>query len=82
MTKSIMFLLLIVAICSLICSVLANLIRAAELRSIKRDLARFERSFLKDQRVRAIRKANREDRVELIVRDETKKDDLPKFGDE
>lgn len=82
MTRSILGLLIIAGVFALVGDILANLMRVAEIRSIKRELARFERSFLKDQRVRAIRKANREDRVKLHVVDETKKDDLPKFGDE
>lgn len=83
MTKSIMFLLLIVAICSLICSVLANLIRAAELRKLQSELRRYERAFRSVKVVtKYIEKERPAPEAEIKVVNDTKRDDLPKFGDE
>lgn len=79
MTRSILGLLIIAGCIALVGDILANLARIEELRSLKRQLAKFERAFRKDQRVRARREKN-EERVELIVKDET--DSPLKFGDE
>lgn len=79
MTRSILGLLIIAGCIALVGDILANLARIEELRSLKRQLAKFERAFRKDQRVRALREKN-EERVELIVKDET--DSPLKFGDE
>ena len=96
MARSILGLLIIGAIVALVGNILSNLMRVAELRSVKRQIRRYERAFcisIKAQR-QTLKKLDEitkkvEDKTlytfpdtELIVTDETKKDDLPKFGDE
>lgn len=73
MAKSIIILLLLGAIFSLICSVLSNLIRAAEIRELRRELGRFKKSF---PVIRVVEdpKPSSKSRADG--------DDLPKFGDE
>lgn len=85
MEKSIIGLLLIGASIAAIASVLSNLMRISEIRSLKRELRRYERAF---RSVKVVTKYIKSDReipepgVKIHVVDETKKDDLPKFGDE
>lgn len=89
MTRSILGLLIIAGVFALVGDILANLMRVAEIRSIKRELRRYERAFDSAKRsIKVITKYIKSDReipepgVKLHVVDETKKDDLPKFGDE
>ena len=89
MAKSIIGLLLIGAILAAIASVLSNLMRIAEIRSLRRELRRYEKAFDSAKKsVKVIEKYIQEERelpeprIELLVRDESNKDDLPKFGDE
>lgn len=89
MEKSIIGLLLIGAIFAAIASVLSNLMRIAEIRSLRRELRRYERAFDSAKRsVKVIEKYIKDERelpeprIELLVNDDTKSDDLPKFGDE
>lgn len=85
MEKSIIGLLLIGASIAAIASVLSNLMRISEIRSLKRELRRYEKAF---RSVKVVTKYIKSDReipepgVKIHVVDETKKDDLPKFGDE
>ncbi|MEE3334028.1 MAG: hypothetical protein VZR54_07110 [Ruminococcus sp.] len=85
MIKSVFFLLVIGAVFALVGDIFSNLIRIDELRSIKRDLAKYERAFAKID-VMIIRETVPEEKetgsVELVVKDETVKDDRLKFGDE
>jgi hypothetical protein len=89
MTRSILGLLIIAGVFALVGDILANLMRVAEIRSIKRELRRFERAFESDKSsIKVITKYIKSDReipepgVKIHVVDEAKKDDLPKFGDE
>ena len=89
MTRSILGLLIIAGVFALVGDILANLMRVAEIRSIKRELRRYERAFESAKSsIKVITKYIESDReipepgVNLHVVDETKKDDLPKFGDE
>ena len=89
MEKSIIGLLLIGAIFAAIASVLSNLMRIAEIRSLKRELRRYEKAFDSAKKsIKVIEKHIKDERelpdplVTLVVNDETKSDDLPKFGDE
>ena len=89
MEKSIIGLLLIGASIAAIASVLSNLMRISEIRSLKRELRRYEKAFESAKSsIKVITKYIKSDReipdpgVKLHVVDETKKDDLPKFGDE
>ena len=76
MVKSIIILLLLGAIAAGICSVIANLIRAEEIRELRKELRRFDKAF------RDLAPTKKEEPVvTLVVKDETKSDDLPKFGD-
>lgn len=85
MTSSILGLLIIGASIALVGDILSNLMRVAEIRSLKRELRRYERAF---RSVKVVTKYIKSDReipepgVKIHVVDETKKDDLPKFGDE
>lgn len=82
MTRSILGLLIIAGVFALVGDILANLMRVAEIRSIKRELRRFERSFRSIKKVTYYEKEISAPGVKIHVVDETKKDDLPKFGDE
>lgn len=89
MTRSILGLLIIAGVFALVGDILANLMRVAEIRSIKRELRRYERAFdSAKSSIKVITKYIKSDReipepgVKIHVVDETKKDDLPKFGDE
>lgn len=89
MTRSILGLLIIAGVFALVGDILANLMRVAEIRSIKRELRRYERAFESAKSsIKVITKYIESDReipepgVKIHVVDETKKDDLPKFGDE
>jgi hypothetical protein len=89
MTRSILGLLIIAGVFALVGDILANLMRVAELRSIKRELRRYERAFESAKSsIKVITKYIKSDReipepgVKIHVVDDTKKDDLPKFGDE
>ena len=89
MTRSILGLLIIAGVFALVGDILANLMRIAEIRSIKRELRRYERAFESAKSsIKTITKYIKSDReipepgVKIHVVDETKKDDLPKFGDE
>jgi hypothetical protein len=89
MTRSILGLLIIAGVFALVGDILANLMRVAEIRSIKRELRRFVRAFESDKSsIKVITKYIKSDReipepgVKIHVVDEAKKDDLPKFGDE
>lgn len=85
MTSSILGLLIIGASIALVGNILSNLMRVVELRSLKIELRRYERAF---RSVKVVTKYIKSDReipepgVKIHVVDETKKDDLPKFGDE
>lgn len=85
MTSSILGLMIIGASIALVGNILSNLMRVAEIRSLKRELRRYERAF---RSVKVVTKYIKSDReipepgVKIHVVDETKKDDLPKFGDE
>lgn len=89
MTRSILGLLIIAGVFALVGDILANLMRVAEIRSIKRELRRYERAFESAKSsIKVITKYIKSDReipepgVKIHVVDETKRDDLPKFGDE
>lgn len=89
MTMSILGLLIIAGVFALVGDILANLMRVAEIRSIKRELRRYERAFESAKSsIKVITKYIESDReipepgVKIHAVDETKKDDLPKFGDE
>lgn len=89
MTRSILGLLIIAGSFALVGDILANLMRVAEIRSIKRELRRYERAFESAKSsIKVITKYIKSDReipepgVKIHVVDETKRDDLPKFGDE
>lgn len=89
MTRSILGLLIIAGVFALVGDILANLMRVAEIRSIKRELRRYERAFdSAKSSIKVITKYIKSDReipepgVKINVVDEVKKDDLPKFGDE
>ena len=85
MASSILGLLIIGASIALVGNILSNLMRVAELRSLKRELRRYERAF---RSVKVVTKYIKSDLeipepgVKIHVVDESKKDDLPKFGDE
>ena len=85
MTSSILGLLIIGASIALVGNILSNLMRISEIRSLRRDLRRYEKAF---RSVKVVTKYIKSDReipdpgVKIHVVDETKKDDLPKFGDE
>ena len=89
MTRSILGLLIIAGCIALVGDILANLMRVSELRSIKRELRKYERAFESAKcSIKVITKHIKSDReipepeANIHVVDETKKDDLPKFGDE
>lgn len=89
MTRSILGLLIIAGCIALVGDILANLMRVSELRSIKRELRKYERAFESAKSsIKTITKYIKSDReiqepeAKIHVVDETKKDDLPKFGDE
>ena len=89
MTRSILGLLIIAGSFALVGDILANLMRVAEIRALKRELRRYERAFESAKSsIKTITKYIESDRdipapgVKIHVVDETKKDDLPKFGDE
>ena len=89
MEKSIIGLLLIGASIAAIASVLSNLMRISEIRSLRRELRRYEKAFdSAKSSIKVIEKYIKDERelpdpiVTLVVKDETKSDDLPKFGDE
>ena len=74
MTTSIIVMFLIGAMLSAIAAAMANIMRAAELRELRRELKRFEKSF---PTIRVVEDPK-------VIR-KTKSDesgDLPKFGDE
>ena len=85
MTRSILGLLIIGAVVALVGNILTNLARISEIRALKRELRRYEEAF---RSVKVVTKYIKSDReipepgVKIHVVDETKKDDLPKFGDE
>lgn len=82
MANSIFLLIVIAAGILSAWSILVNIRRIEELQSLKRSLNRFEKAFYNFNEW-AIRKDKEDHLVELIVKDETKKDDQPlKFGDE
>ena len=88
MARSIVILLLIGASIAAIASVLSNLMRISEIRSLKRELRRYEKAFdSAKSSIKVIEKYIKDERelpdplVTLVVKDETKSDDLPKFGD-
>ena len=84
MTSSILGLLIIGASIALVGNILSNLMRVAELRSLKRELRRYERAF---RSVKVVTKYIKSDReipepgVKIHVVDETGEQPL-KFGDE
>ena len=89
MAKSIVILLIIGAAFALVADLFSNMIRISEIRSLRRDLRRYEKAFEYAKRsAKVIEKYIKDDRelqdplVTLVVKDETKSDDLPKFGDE
>lgn len=82
MTRSILGLLIIAGVFALVGDILANLMRVAEIRSIKRELRRYEEAFRSVKKVTYYETKIPEPGVKIHVVDETKKDDLPKFGDE
>lgn len=89
MTSSILGLLIIGASIALVGNILSNLMRVAEIRSLKRELRRYERAFESAKSsIKTITKYIKSDReiqepeAKIHVVDDTKKDDLPKFGDE
>ena len=86
MTRSILGLLIIAGCIALVGDILANLMRVSELRSIKRELRKYERAFESAKSsIKVIIKSDREipePEAKIHVVDDTKKDDLPKFGDE
>ena len=89
MTRSILGLLIIAGCIALVGDILANLMRVSELRSIKRELRKYERAFESAKSsIKTITKYIKSDReiqepeTKIHVVDDTKKDDLPKFGDE
>lgn len=89
MTRSILGLLIIAGCIALVGDILANLMRVSELRSIKRELRKYERAFESAKgSIKTITKYIKSDReitepeAKIHVVDDTKKDDLPKFGDE
>lgn len=85
MVISIFIIMLLICSFSLIANVLSNLARIEEMRALKRELRRYEKAF---RSVKVVIKYIKSDReipepgVKIHVVDETKKDDLPKFGDE
>ena len=84
MTSSILGLLIIGASIALVGNILSNLMRVAEIRSLKRELRRYERAF---RSVKVVTKYIKSDReipepgVKIHVVDETGEQPL-KFGDE
>ena len=84
MANSILGLLIIGASIALVGNILSNLMRIAELRSLKRELRRYERAF---RSVKVVTKYIESDReipepgVKIHVVDETGEQPL-KFGDE
>lgn len=89
MTRSILGLLIIAGVFALVGDILANLMRVSEIRSIKRELRKYEKAFdSAKSSIKVITKYIESDRdipepeAKIHVVDETKKDDLPKFGDE
>lgn len=89
MAKSIVILLIIGAAFALIADLFSNMIRISEIRSLRRELLRYEKAFESAKSsVKVIEKYIQNERelpdplVTLVVKDETKSDDLPKFGDE
>ena len=89
MASSILGLLIIGASIALVGNIFSNHMRVAELRSLKRELRRYERAFESAKSsVKVIEKYIQDERelpdplVTLVVKDETKSDDIPKFGDE
>lgn len=74
MTTSIIVMFLIGAMLSAIAAALANIMRAAELRELRKELDRFKKSF---PTIRVI-----EDPKPRIKSRADDRDDLPKFGDE
>lgn len=88
MAKSIVILLIIGAAFALVADLFSNMIRISEIRSLKRELRRYEKAFESAKSsVKVIEKYIKDERelpdplVTLVVKDETKSDDLPKFGD-
>lgn len=82
MTRSILGLLIIAGVFALVSDILANHMRVAEIRSIKRELRRYEKAFESVKKVTFYEQIQEplDNKVELIVKDET---DTPlKFGDE
>lgn len=85
MAKSIVILLIIGAAFALIADLFSNMIRISEIRSLKRELRRYEKAFRSVKVVTKYIKSDREIQdpgVKIHVVDGSKKDDLPKFGDE
>lgn len=89
MAKSIVILLIIGAAFALVADLFSNMIRISEIRSLKRELRRYEKAFdSAKSSIKVITKYIKSDReipepgVKIHVVDESKKDDLPKFGDE
>lgn len=84
MASSILGLLIIGASIALVGNILSNLMRVAEIRSLKRELRRYERAF---RSVKVVTKYIKSDReipepgVKIHVVDETGEQPL-KFGDE
>ena len=88
MAKSIVILLIIGAAFAIIADLFSNMIRILEIRSLRRELRRYEKAFESAKSsVKVIEKYIKDERelpdplVTLVVKDETKSDDLPKFGD-
>lgn len=82
MASSILGLLIIGASIALVGNILSNLMRISEIRSLKRELRRYEKAFRSVKKVTYYETKIPEPGVKIHVVDETKKDDLPKFGDE
>lgn len=82
MARSILVLLIIGAVIALMANVLTNLARISEIRALRRELRRYEKAFRSIKKVTYYEKEIPAPGVKLHVVDETKKDDLPKFGDE
>ena len=82
MVNSVVILLVLVTGILAAWSLFVNIRRIEEMREVKRSIARFEKAFYRYQaRQRAKESESKNDLVTLIVKDETKNDDLPKFGD-
>lgn len=81
MVISIFIIMLLICSFSLIANVLSNLARIEEMRALKRELRRYEKAFESVKKVTFYEQIQ-EPEAKIHVVDETKKDDLPKFGDE